>query len=80
MYLMRTGIAASRSESLASLRISQQSYKNTSRGRHMETQPPIVRLSRKISPVRLPFIKLPRKSPRAMATAKANRPTTFFKP
>src|SRR5882757_7754662 len=50
-YLMRTGIAASRSESCASLRIGHQSYKKISRGRHMETQPPIVRLSRTISPI-----------------------------
>ena len=62
MYLMRTGIAASRSESRASLRIGHQSYKKISRGRHMETQPPIVRLSRTISPIRLPFIKAARKS------------------
>src|SRR5258707_1363701 len=44
-YLICTGVAASGSDSLASLRIGPQSYKNTSRGRHMETQPPIVRLS-----------------------------------
>src|SRR6202023_4147153 len=76
MYLMRTGIAASRSESRASLRIGHQSYKKTSRGRHMETQPPIVRLSRAISPIRLPFIKAARKSPNAIADAKATRPIT----
>ena len=40
------------------------------------TQPPIVRLSRKISPIRLPFIKAARKSPTAMAAAKASRPIT----
>src|SRR6202140_472440 len=74
MYLMRTGIAASRSESRASLRIGHQSYKKISRGRHIETQPPIVRLSRTISPIRLPFIKPARKSPKAIADAKAARP------
>src|SRR6266478_963550 len=75
-YLMRTGIAASRSESCASLRIGHQSYKKISRGRHMETQPPIVRLSRTISPIRLPFIKAARKSPNAIADAKATSPIT----
>jgi hypothetical protein len=33
----------------------------------METQPPMVRLSRTISPIRLPFIKAARKSPNAIA-------------
>src|ERR1700675_3906659 len=73
-YLMRTGMAASRSESSASLRIGHQSYKKISRGRHIETQPPIVRLSRTISPRRLPFIKAARKSPKAIADATAMRP------
>src|SRR6266446_8041419 len=71
MYLMRSGIAASRSERRTSLRIGHQSYKKISRGRHMETQPPIVRPSRTISPIRLPFIKAARKSPSAIADAKA---------
>jgi hypothetical protein len=48
---MRTGMAASRSERRASSRIGQQSYKKISRGRYMETQPPIVKLSRMISMV-----------------------------
>jgi hypothetical protein len=43
---------------------------------HMETQPPIVRLSRTISPIRLPFIKAARKSPNAIADATATRPIT----
>jgi len=42
----------------------------------METQPPIVRLSRMISPIRLPFIKAARKSPNAIADVKATRPIT----
>src|SRR5437762_503529 len=46
---MRTGMAASRSERRASSRIGHQSYKKISRGRHMETQPPIVKRSRTIS-------------------------------
>ena len=66
---MRTGIAASRSERRASARIGHQSYKKISRGRHMETQPPIVKLSRMISPIRLPFIKAAKKSPKAIADA-----------
>src|SRR5258708_4726239 len=81
MYLIRTGMAASRSESLASLRIGHQSYKNTSRGRHMETQPPIVRLSRRISPIRLPFIRVARKSPRATAApTQSDRPSDWSGP
>ena len=71
---MRTGITASRSESRASLRMGHQSYKNTSSGRHIETQPPIVRLSRMISPMRLVFIRVARKSPNAMAAANTVRP------
>jgi len=43
---------------------------------HMETQPPIVRLSRTISPIRLPFIKAARKSPNAIRDATATRPIT----
>jgi len=42
----------------------------------METQPPIVKLSRMIAPIRLPFIKAARKSPKAIADAKATRPIT----
>jgi len=56
-YLMRTGMAASRSERRASSRTGHQSYKKISRGRHMETQPPIVKLSRTISPIRLPHLR-----------------------
>jgi hypothetical protein len=69
-YLMLTGIAANRSESRTSLRIGHQSYKKISRGGHMETQPPIVRLSRTISPIRLPFIKAARKLPNQSPTLK----------
>ncbi len=42
----------------------------------METQPPIVKLSRMISPKRLPFKKPARKSPKALADARATRPIT----
>ena len=42
----------------------------------METQPPMVRLSRTISPIRLPFIKAARKSPNAIADANATSPIT----
>ena len=76
MYRMRTGMAARRSESRASLRMGHQSYRKTSSGRHIETQPPIVRLSRRISPMRLPFISDARKSPSAMAAARVIRPMT----
>jgi len=44
------GMTASRSESRASFRIGQQSYRNTLSRRHIETQPPIVRCSRTILP------------------------------
>src|ERR1700692_5049317 len=76
MYLLLTGIAASRSERRASLRIGHQSYKKISRGRHMETQPPIVSFSLTVSPIRLPFIKRARKSPNAIADATATSPIT----
>jgi hypothetical protein len=42
----------------------------------METQPLIVKLSRMISPKRLPFKKPARKSPKAIADARATRPIT----
>ena len=42
----------------------------------METQPPIVKLSRTISPIRLPLIKPAKKSPKAIADARATRPIT----
>ena len=51
-----------------------QSYKKISSGRHIETQPPMVRLSRRISPMRLVFMSVARKSPKAMAAANTVRP------
>src|ERR1700745_2964156 len=54
-YLIRTGIVASRSDRRASLRTGHQSYKKISSGRHIDTQPPMMRLSRRISPMRLVF-------------------------
>jgi len=75
-YLILIGMTASRSESRASLRIGHQSYRKTSSGRHIETQPPIVSLSRTTSPTRLPLSRVARKSPSPIAAASATRPIT----
>src|SRR5260370_2785569 len=62
-YLMRTGIAASRSESRASLRIGHQPHKKISSEPHVPPTPPILTLPPPISPLRLPFTNPPRTPP-----------------